>query len=86
MDFAARGVGKEAMVAGMRRTVRTTGVGHQSAESVTLLACPLCHHPAVRVLSVAEGLQTIIVQCTGCLQESTLQCLPPDSGDDAEDE
>ena len=62
------------------------GVSHLSGRSATLLACPLCHHPAVRVLSVAEGLQTLIVQCTGCLQESTLQFLPPDSDDDAEDE
>jgi hypothetical protein len=55
----------------MRRTTKTS--------------CPLCHHPAVRVLSVAESLGTIIVQCTGCLQESTLPCVPPTLDDDAEE-
>jgi hypothetical protein len=35
---------------------------------------------------MAEGLQTIIVQCTGCLQESILHYPPSDSVDDAEDD
>lgn len=46
------------------------------------MACPLCHHAAVQVFSAADGAGTIIVQCTGCLQESTLQCVPHNSDDD----
>lgn len=65
----------------MRRTVRTIGAGHTS-EASALVACPLCHHAAVRVLSASDSAGTIIVQCTGCLQESTLQCVPFDSDDD----
>ncbi len=38
------------------------------------LTCPLCHHPAVEVLSVDDSVGTIQVQCTGCLQGSTLSC------------
>jgi len=70
----------------MRRTVRTIEAGHTGAGSVPLLACPLCHHAAVRVLSASYSDQTIIVQCTGCLQESTLQCPPLDSDDDDAEE
>ena len=46
------------------------------------LTCPLCHRPAVTVLSVAAAFNTITVQCTGCLQESTLPYPPHDSDDD----
>ena len=70
----------------MRRTLRTIDAGHTSNGSVPLVACPLCHHAAVRVLSASDSAQTIIVQCTGCLQESTLQCVALDSDDDDAEE
>jgi hypothetical protein len=70
----------------MRRTVRTIGAGHVSDGSAPFVACPLCHHAAVRVRSASDSAGTIIVQCTGCLQESTLQSLTPDADDDAGDE
>jgi hypothetical protein len=45
------------------------------------LTCPLCHRPAIKVASRDGSVTTFEVQCTGCLQGSTLSYLPLDDDD-----